>query len=211
MLARATAFGLLGLLTGAGVPVDHGPAPIRLVLTASAAAAPASTLAATSLSWSHDPWRRYLASDRVCPGAERTDLPPRRQAASVACLVNFARRERGLARLATVGILNRASARKAAAIRRCERFAHNPCGGNWTASIRSTGYLGSFGENLYLASGPLAAPRRAVDAWLHSAPHRENLFRTSWRDQGLALVILPLFEQDRNVAVWVSVLGDQPT
>jgi uncharacterized protein YkwD len=126
----------------------------------------------------------------------------------VACLLNFARERRGLRRLVVVPILNGASATKARQILRCGNFAHNPCGGDWAASIRSTGYAGSFGENLYEASGPFAAPRPAVDAWLNSAPHRKNLFRADWREQGLAVVSLPSSSGSGPVVVWVSVLGD---
>ena len=106
-------------------------------------------------------------------------------------------------------ILNGASVRKGQAILRCGRFAHNPCGGDWTAAVRSTGYSGTFGENLYLATGPFAAPRPAVDAWLNSAPHRENLFRAAWREQGLAIVVLPHFGNMSHVVVWVNVFGDR--
>lgn len=131
------------------------------------------------------------------------------QATTLACLVNFARRRRGLRELAVASILNGASARKARAILRCANFAHNPCGGDWTAAVRSTGYGGRFGENLYLASGLFGAPRVAVDAWLNNAPHRENLFRAQWREHGLAVVALDQFGNYRDVAVWVSVLGDR--
>ena len=157
----------------------------------------------------NDPWKDYLASERVCPGGERTDLPLARQTNTVACLVNFARRKHGLRTLAVVPILNGASANKARAIMRCENFAHNPCGGDWTSAVRSTGYAGLFSENLYLASGPFGAPRVAVDAWLNSASHRENLFQTKWREQGLAVVAVEQFGGYRDVALWVNVLGDR--
>jgi uncharacterized protein YkwD len=126
---------------------------------------------------------------------------------TVACLVNFARKQHGARELAMAPILNGASAVKAQAIRRCENFAHNPCGGDWTAATKSTGYTGRFGENLYLASGRFAAPRPAVDAWLNSQPHRENLFRSEWREQGLSIVVLRRFAGRRNVVVFVSMFG----
>ena len=58
--------------------------------------------------------------------------PLRGRAETVACLVNFARKRRGLRRLAVASILNGASERKGQAILRCRNFAHNPCGGDWT-------------------------------------------------------------------------------
>jgi uncharacterized protein YkwD len=145
----------------------------------------------------------------VCPGGERTDLPPKSQVRTVACLVNFARKQRGLRLLSLAPRLDVASARKAQAILRCRSFAHNPCGGGWTSSITSTGYVGAFGENLYLASGVFAAPRPTVDAWLNSAPHRENLFGAKWRVQGVAVLLLGRFGGHDRVAVWVNVLGDR--
>jgi uncharacterized protein YkwD len=181
--------------------------PTRLVLSSTATAGPPRRVGTTALYAKNDPWKHYLASEKVCPGGERTDLPLPRQARTVACLLNFARRMRGLNPLSLDAVLSRASARKASAIRRCERFAHNPCGGEWTSFVRALGYSGLFGENLYLASGVFGAPRPTVDAWLNSPPHRENVFGGRWRQQGLAVIVLPRFEAFRDVTIWVSVLG----
>jgi uncharacterized protein YkwD len=212
ILARAgvavTAIGLLAAGFGVGARSDSRGEPIRAVLS-SLAPAGATKLSTTSLYATNDPWKRYLASERVCPGGERTDLPLASQAHAVACLVNFARSRRGLRELAVASILNGASARKARAILRCRNFAHNPCGTDWTTAVRSTGYAGLFGENLYLASGLFGAPRLAVDAWLNSAPHRQNLFRAEWREQGLAVVALDRFGDQRDVSLWVSMLGNR--
>lgn len=188
---------------------DTRSEPIRIVLSSTGATSSAGTLSTATLYAKHDPWKRYLASERVCPGGERTDRPLQIQVRTVACLVNFARKQRGLRQLSFVRRLDVASASKAQAIQRCGSFAHDPCGGGWETSITSTGYMGAFGENLYLASGSFAAPRPTVDAWLNSAPHRENLFGPRWRAQGLAVVLLGRFSGYDNVAVWVNVLGDR--
>lgn len=205
-MAIGSALSLL-ILPGAARPA--GDPPLRAVLSSQSAAAQTARLAGTALYAKNDPWKMYLASERVCPGGERTDRPLASQARTVACLVNFARRKQGLRVLAIVPILNGASANKARAIKRCGNFAHNPCGGDWTSAVRSTGYAGLFGENLYIASGQFGAPRVAVDAWLNSPPHRENLFRAKWREQGLAVVALDRFGSYRDVALWVNVLGDR--
>ena len=167
------------------------------------------TLSTTSLYAKNDPWMSYLASESTCPGGERTDLPVARQVATVACLVNFARTRRGLRVLPVALILSQASEQKAQAMIKCEGFEHNPCRGDWTHAVRSAGYSGAFGENLYLATGRWGAPRVAVDAWLNSSSHRKNLFRREWRRQGLALVPGATFGPYRNVSLWVSVLGDR--
>lgn len=201
----------VGLFVVASLAGDRPAAkpPIREVLSSSAHDDRSLTLSTRSLYAANDPWMPYLASESTCPGGERTDLSVERQVAAVACLVNFARRRQGLRDLVVLPVLNGASVRKARAIIRCKNFAHNPCGGDWTSAVRSTGYLGVFGENLYVASGPWGAPRVAVDAWLNSPPHRANLFRRAWREQGLALLPDESFGAYRDVAVWVNVLGDR--
>ena len=167
------------------------------------------TLRTASLYAKNDPWKEYLAGESDCPGGERIDLPVARQVATVACLVNYARKRRGLRELVVVPVLNSASIKKARAIVRCQSFAHNPCGGDWTSAARSAGYAGDFGENLYLASGPWGAPRVAVDAWLNSASHRRNLFGREWREQGLTVLSMASFGPYRDSALWVSVLGER--
>lgn len=182
---------------------------LRMVRSSSTLGQPALKLSTASLYAPHDPWKAYLANESACPGGERTDLPVDQQVSTVVCLVNYARARRGLRRLAVRETLNGASATKARAIVRCQNFAHNPCGGDWTAAVRSTGYVGVVGENLYVASGRWRAPRAAMDAWLNSRAHRENLFKPEWRDQGLALLKTATLAGYRNVAVWVNVLADR--
>lgn len=205
-LAGVVAFA--ATIAAGGGPGDTG-SPVRLVKSSLRQGDRALALSTASLYARDDPWKAYLADESVCPGGERTDLPVASQAATVACLVNYARKRRGLRELGVRAVLNGASARKARAIVRCRNFAHNPCGGDWTSAVRSTGYVGVFGENLYIASGPFGAPRVAVDAWLNSAPHRENLFGPEWREQGLALLPRESFGDYRHVALWVSVLADR--
>jgi uncharacterized protein YkwD len=203
---------VLGLVAVGGAEwsrAGSGEEPIRLVLSSAGSTTSARTGSTAVLYAKNDPWKGYLADERACPGGERTDLALKRQVQTVACLVNFARKQRGLHQLSLLPRLDVASARKAQAILRCGSFAHNPCGGDWATSITSTGYVGSFGENLYLASGAFAAPRPTVDAWLNSAPHRENLFGSRWRAQGLAVLLLGRFGGHDRVAVWVNVLGDR--
>ncbi len=183
----------------------------RVVLASGSGPPRALALSSASLYAKDDQWKSYLADERVCPGGERTDLPPARQVATLICLVNYARQKRGLEALSVIPMLNAASTRKADAIVRCDNFAHNPCGGDWTAAVRSTGYHGSFGENLYIAGGPYGAPRVAVDAWLNSPPHRRNLFSARWRVQGVALLAGRQFDGYQQMALWVSVLGTDAT
>jgi uncharacterized protein YkwD len=192
-----------------GAPASEQIGQLRLVQSSLGQDERALALSTKSLYARNDLWKSYLATEAVCPGGERTDLPAERQVATVACLVNYARGRRGLRPLAARPALALASVRKAREIIRCGNFDHSPCGGDWKASVRSTGYPGVFGENLYLASGRWGAPRVAVDAWLNSRDHRENLFAAKWREQGFALLRNEDFGIYRGVAIWVSVFGDR--
>ena len=167
----------------------------------------ALTLSTSSLHARNDPWKGYLAGEAVCPGGGRTDLPYAVQERTLACLVNWARKRRGLQPLARTLRLNSSSFKKAADIGRCENFDHSPCGADWATYLRAEGYSGSVGENLYLASGPWRAPRPAVDGWLNSPSHRANLFDPQWRTQGLAAAALPVFQGRRGITVWVNEFG----
>jgi uncharacterized protein YkwD len=49
----------------------------------------------------------------------------------------------------------------------------------------------------------------AVDGWLNSPHHRENLFRPEWRFQGISVVRVDDFRGERDVAIWVSEFTDR--
>ena len=168
---------------------------------------PEITLHGDPLVASDDPWRAYLADEKSCPGSERTDLPLIGQADTMVCLVNFARRQRQLHRVATVAVLNASSLAKASEIVRCRHFAHEPCGEDAAADAREAGYGGAWGENLYIAEGRFGAPLAAIDGWLNSPGHRANLFRPEWRTQGLAVQKLDRFGNERDVTLWVNHFG----
>ena len=154
-----------------------------------------------------DPWRPYLADEKTCPGGQRTDLPLARQADVMICLIDWARERRGLNPLSNVTLLDRTALEKAGEIVRCRNFDHAACGGSPDADVRATGYRGPFGENLYIAGGPFGAPRVALDGWLNSPGHRENLFRPEWRTQGIAILKLDRFGAYRDMTLWVSHFG----
>ena len=205
VVRRATVLCILAAAVANVLPFGAAAADAGAVGPTGSMSATASR--AGSLYAKNDPWQSYLANERTCPGGERTDASLGRQQQSLACLVNWARRKMGLRPLEVIPTLSRSSALKARDIARCEHFAHDPCGGDWTSAVRSTRYQGAFGENLYMASGRWAAPRVAVDAWLNSAVHRKNMFGRHWREQGVALLAGKSFGAYRDVSVWVIVLG----
>lgn len=157
----------------------------------------------------NDPWKHYLASEKTCPGGERTDLPPARQATTMVCLLNYAREQRRLSPLRVVSFLDETSVEKAGRIVRCTDFNHDACGIDAAEEVRAGGYRGAWGENLVISSGEVGAPRPALDSWLNSEHHRENLFDPAWRVMGLAVQHLDRFGSDRDLWLWVNQFGDR--
>jgi uncharacterized protein YkwD len=154
-----------------------------------------------------DPWRPWLADEATCPRGEDSSASGAVQTQVLLCLVNYARDREGLQPLALSGTLSQAAAAKADDISRCGKFEHEACGRPFDQAARDVGYQGSIGENLYMAEGPLAAPRVALDRWLNSPGHRENLFRPEWTTIGIALLAHADVEQVRDGAVWVNEFG----
>lgn len=103
------------------------------------------------------------------------------------CLLDAARRAAGAPSLHAERRLRRSAAAKAGDIRRCHRFAHDPCGDPWQAGIRRAGYArGRYrvAENLAWVSH--STPRTVLRLWLNSDAHRANLLNRRYRDTGVA-------------------------
>jgi uncharacterized protein YkwD len=156
----------------------------------------------------NDPWKSYLANEQTCPNAESLSAPLHEQALTMICLINHARRGRGLAELPVSPQLSDAARLKGEEIFRCKVFAHAPCGGDPHDVADKAGFTGSWGENLYIADGRWGAPRPALDGWLNSPGHRENLFRAEWQVQSVYVVKLDSFPGFRSPMLWVSEFGD---
>lgn len=169
---------------------------------------PALTIRKGSLYPANDPWKTYLANEQTCPRGERTDLPLSEQANVMTCLINYARQRQGLSTLTPASLLNETSLEKADKIVRCNEFAHGACGDDPAADIRAANYFGPWGENLYLGERRLGAPRVALDGWLNSSEHRENLFNPSWRYEGIAVMTAAQVGSYLNATVWVNQFGE---
>ena len=168
---------------------------------------PEFTIRKGSLYPANDHWKGYLASEQTCPGGERTDLPLGEQANIMTCLINYARQQRGFSTLTPASLLNETSLKKADKIVRCNEFAHGACGDDPAADVRAANYYGAWGENLYLGEGRLGAPRVALDGWLNSSEHRENLFQPGWRCEGIAVMTAAEVGKYSNVTIWVNQFG----
>jgi uncharacterized protein YkwD len=157
-----------------------------------------------------DAWRAWLAPESVCPGGE-VPAAPQTEVTTMLCLINYARARQGLGPVALVTSLNTASLAKAGDIARCGRFEHAACGKRSDHDATAAGYAaaGAWGENLYVGEGRRGAPRVAMDEWLNSPPHRENLFLPQWRTAGLAAAHDATVDDFRHAVVWVSEFGDR--
>jgi len=152
----------------------------------------------------YDPWTSYLAPESVCPGRTDGDAPPAAQERAAICLLNYARERKGLAALPHWERTSAWSALKASDIARCEDFSHTPCGEPFARHARGAGFTGGLGENIAMSTGVYMTPLDAVDGWLNSEHHRENLFRREWERQGIAVLHLDEFDARRDAAIWVS-------
>jgi uncharacterized protein YkwD len=124
------------------------------------------------------------------------------------CLINFARRRAGLGSLRASSVLSLAASFKARDIVKCRQFAHTACGRDAHAVVNEAGYPPvSWGENLYLGPGAFGAPRPALDGWLNSPHHRENLLDPLWTEQGIAVRQAKHFQYGSDSAVWASEFG----
>jgi uncharacterized protein YkwD len=156
----------------------------------------------------NDPWKSYLADEQTCPNAEDLSAPLHEQALTMICLINHARRGRGLTELPVSTQLSDAARLKGSEIIQCKVFAHAPCGGDPHDVAVQAGFEGSWGENLYIADGRYGAPRPALDGWLNSPGHRENLFRPEWQIQSVYVVKLDSLPGFKSPTLWVSEFGD---
>jgi uncharacterized protein YkwD len=157
-----------------------------------------------------DPWVGYVAPERECPGGDDRSAPAAEQAATMICLVNWARARRGLTPLPASPELTFAAALKARDIHLCTDFAHDACGKEPDEDAHAAGFAGArWGENIFAGPLELGRPRVAIDRWLNSDHHRENVFREGWTEQGVAVRLVPTFKGQPDVAIWVSEFGER--
>lgn len=135
-----------------------------------------------------------IASLSVCPDHSASGGTSRmaRARASMTCMINFARRKRGLRKYRRHGKLDWSANRKAADILRCRAFSHNACGRKFDYWIRRSGYLRrnqgwSTGENIAWGSGRIGNVRSIFKAWMKSAGHRLAILDRTYRHLGIGV------------------------
>jgi uncharacterized protein YkwD len=112
---------------------------------------------------------------------------------AVLCLHNAERARHGLRKLRENARLRGAAGRHSVRMVGSHFFDHTTPGGlTMGARIRSTGYTSgarawSIGENIAWGSGRLASAAQIQRAWMHSAGHRANILRRSFREIGIGI------------------------
>jgi uncharacterized protein YkwD len=195
--------GLVAAVVLAGALAAVSPAGTRA--TQLVAGGPTVT---TSKAPGDDRWAKWLAPESVCPGGDALRRSTRQQSTTMLCLINYARKRQGLRGVTVSALLSRTSTAKALEIARCHEFGHEPCGRPANRAVIAAGYRGSWGENLYMATGTLAAPRVAIDCWLNSPAHRKNLFKPRWRTVGIARLADASVQEIDGGVIWVNQFGD---
>lgn len=117
----------------------------------------------------------------------------RRTRRALLCLLNKARRRRGLSQLRGNPRLARAARRHSVSMVRRHFFSHfEPGGASPLDRIQSSGYLAGarayvYGENIGFGEGRTSSPRSMMRAWMNSSPHRGNILTRSFREVGLGV------------------------
>jgi uncharacterized protein YkwD len=142
----------------------------------------------------------------ICPSAARAascenvdSVPIATNIAAVEsatqCLVNLARRHRGLPVLKRNSQLDSAAVDHSSEMVSDGYFSHaDASGGGVDTRADDAGYLPDsgpwvVGEALAWAVDPNATPRMVVNAWMHSAEHRHQLLFTDFRQLGIGIAV----------------------
>lgn len=119
--------------------------------------------------------------------------PSFRLARAAVCLINHQRRARGLRRLRLNRKLSRAARWHSHDMVRRRYFDHvSRSGKDVVDRLYRSGYLGGrsswmVGENLAWGTNVRGTPRQIVQAWMHSAGHRQNILNPRFREIGIGV------------------------
>jgi uncharacterized protein YkwD len=115
---------------------------------------------------------------------------------STLCLLNDARRARGLPSLRHNPVLAAAATRHAGDMAARAYFSHiSPDGRSFLDRVKQVGYLTgrerrwTVGENLAWGAGQRAAPGEIFSAWMRSSPHRANILSHRFREVGFGMAV----------------------
>ena len=127
----------------------------------------------------------------------------------MACMVDFARRQAGLANSPTPAPWRNRRSDKALDICSCDSFSHYACGREFTYWMKETGYMSTpcwrVGENLAWGTGEYGSVRSIFTAWMRSPDHRANVLG-DFDETGLSLQVGTL-EGHTGTRVWAQHFG----
>ena len=189
------------------VTIASAATPSRLLAPALVAASILAFLLAGRADGAERGWSTYLAPAGACAAADDASAPAAAQTGAVACLVNWARRQEGRARLLRRSALRRAAELKGQSVASCGQFSHTPCGAPVTSGVNASGYrYETFGENLFAATGSVT-PRQVVTAWLASPSHRATMLSGRFRHVGAAPVRASGLLGGTDAVVWTATFA----
>lgn len=137
---------------------------------------------------------RLIAPAKVCPdrNARGGARQLKRARKSMMCLVNQARKRKGLRKYRKNAKLGWSAKKKARDIIRCNSFSHNACGRSFDHWIKRSGYKSrrgwSSGENIAWGSGRLGNVRSIFKAWMKSPGHRRAILDRQFSDANVGVV-----------------------
>jgi uncharacterized protein YkwD len=128
------------------------------------------------------------------------------------CLTNYARAQQGLAPLRLNATLNAAGQAKLKSDITCAEFSHTPCGQPFdsvfaTYTQGATSY--QIGENIAWGTGNYGTPRQAMNGWLHSTGHRENILTAPYAELGIGYLPAQDFQGYSGATLWSQEFGQR--
>jgi len=158
-----------------------------------------------------DSYAALLAPSGTCGGAaDRLDLDAPTAQLAMQCLTNYARAQEGLAPLQLSPTLNAAGQAKLKSNVSCAEFSHTPCGQPFD-TVFATYVRGAtsyrIGENILWGTGSNGTPRQAMNGWLHSSGHRENILSAAYRQLGIGYLPGQTFQGHSGTTLWSQEFG----
>ena len=182
--------------------------PALCVCVAVGALVLASTAGATAAA---DPYAALVAPSGTCgPAADQLGLDATAAQVAMQCLTNYARAQEGLAPLQLNTTLNTAGQAKLKSNISCAEFSHTPCGQPFDTVFSSyvqgaTSY--QIGENIAWGTGSYGTPRQAMNGWVHSAGHRENILTAAYAELGIGYLPGQTFQGYDGATLWSQEFG----
>ena len=181
------------------------------VLRVSVALACVALAGAASVSAADDPYAALLAPSGTCgAAADQLDLDAATAQTAMVCLTNYARAQEGLAPLRANPTLNAAGQAKLAGDINCAEFSHTPCGqpfDNVFAAYVQGATSYQIGENIAWGTGNFGTPRGAMNGWLHSQGHRENILTAAYAEIGIGYLPSQTFQGYSGATLWSQEFG----